>query len=344
MNIISKKKISYAVGDHLRHYINTFGRGYELPVSYDDLLRFSTSVPLLDKNDNDTLWETPIYPSHLVQEISRGLIFIYSLLKTGGETSVMEHLTVDRVDYCTFGNSNPFRIRIVNQFNDNYDYFYLKKADASRIYGLELEHLLSPNRISYLVSEETLIEEHIAGIPGDEFLRRYLDTENLSRVRIAKEFVKFNERCFVRLLGDMRAYNYVVDITPDFEEEQYRIRAIDFDQQSYEGRRTMYLPQFFKENLPIVQICIDRLNKETVKQYQFEERTLVARRFKSSYDKIQDLLGAMAKEIISTDEKIDQLKRELASFHRNNRFLRCSTMGEIVSLNIEVLLSIVTSL
>ena len=65
-------------------------------------------------------------------------------------------------------------------------------------------------------------------------------------MRLAKEFVKFNERCFVRLLGDMRAYNYVIAVTPDFENEQYRVKAIDFDQQSYEGRRIMYLPQLFQ--------------------------------------------------------------------------------------------------
>ena len=61
-------------------------------------------------------------------------------------------------------------------------------------------------------------------------------------------YVKFNERCFARLLGDMRSYNFVIDITPDIEDYQYRLRAIDFDQQSYEGRKNLYLPQFYKEN------------------------------------------------------------------------------------------------
>ena len=51
----------------------------------------------------------------------------------------------------------------------------------------------------------------------------------------------------------MRSYNFVVDITPDIEDFQYRIRAIDFDQQSYEGRKNLYLPQFFKENIPLVE-------------------------------------------------------------------------------------------
>ena len=108
----------------------------------------------------------------LAEEIQEGLARTYALLKTAGDMSVMEHLYVDRIDYCTFGNSHPFRIKIVNEFNDNCDYFYVKKADASRIYGLELEHTLSPDRINYMVDKSTLVEEHIAGIPGDEFLKK----------------------------------------------------------------------------------------------------------------------------------------------------------------------------
>jgi hypothetical protein len=42
----------------------------------------------------------------------------------------------------------------------------VKKADASRVYGLELEHLLSPNRLNFLTHGNTLIEEHIAASPA----------------------------------------------------------------------------------------------------------------------------------------------------------------------------------
>ena len=49
-----------------------------------------------------------------------------------------QHLTVDRIDLCSFANSQPFRVRIVNRLSDNFDYFYIKRADASRVYGLEL--------------------------------------------------------------------------------------------------------------------------------------------------------------------------------------------------------------
>jgi hypothetical protein len=58
--------------------------------------------------------------------------------------------------------------------NDNFDYFYVKRADSSRIYGMELEHLLSPNRMSYLTFEDTVVEEHIIGIQEIYSLSNYL--------------------------------------------------------------------------------------------------------------------------------------------------------------------------
>ena len=137
----------------------------------------------------------------------------------------------------------------------------------------------------------------------------------------------------------MRSYNYVVDITPDFEEEQYRIRVIDFDQQSYEGRRIIYLPQFFMDNSPVVRLCTELLNYEALRQYQFEERALIARRFKSSAEKIHRLLGCMREEPLSRPEKIRQLRGELARYHSNNDFLACRTMGQIVTTNIRQALS-----
>lgn len=72
----------------------------------------------------------------------------------------------------------------------------------SRIYGLELEDLLSPNRINFLIHKNTLIEEHILGIPGDVFIKKHLSNcTELEKAQISKEFVKFNERCLIGLLG-----------------------------------------------------------------------------------------------------------------------------------------------
>lgn len=310
-----------------------------MPVTYEELRNFESSYPLLDNRQRDTLWENPIYNAQKIEQLNRSLAETYILLKTGGDLSAVEHLMVDRIDYCAFGNSCPFRIRIINQFNDNYDYYYIKRADASRVYGLALEQILSPNAMHFLVDRGTLLEEHIAGIPGDEYIKRYKDHLGLNRIRIAKEFVKFNERCFIRLLGDMRAYNYIVDMTPDFEEIQYRVRAIDFDQQSYEGHRSFYLPQFFKGNNPIVELCTQSLNKDTIEQYQIEERTLISRRYHSSQKQMQELMECMCRETLSSPEKIKQLRGELAAFHNDKVFQECRTMGELVLYNIGTMLN-----
>lgn len=335
MDIQLKKKNFYPVGSDLNRYLESFGRSFALTPVYEALHRFTDLYPLFDREGTDTLWKTVHYDHATREDLNQRLTTIYALLKTG-DTKVLDHLELERVDFCDFGNSRPFRIRIVNRFNDNYDHFYVKVADASRIYGLELEHILSPNRINYLVKENTLIEEHIAGVPGDVFTRNYFDREDTNRVRIAKEFVKFSERSFCRLLGDMRSYNYVVDITPDFEEVQYRVRAIDFDQQSYEGRKETYLTQFFAENRAVVQLCTELLNYPTMQQYQNEERTLIARRVKVAQRRLEALFECMRTDEISTPEKTAQLAEELGEFHESTAFQSCRTMGDVVLVNLQV--------
>jgi hypothetical protein len=327
----SQKKPIFPVNEKLRKYLIKYGREVKLPVSYQDLQRFTYTVPLKDKYGHDTSWEKVSYDMREWEFLRENLVRIYAILKTEGDMSFSKHLDVARIDFCYFGNSQPFRIRIVNKFNDNYDHYYIKQADASRIYGLELEHLLSPNRMTYFTNRETLIEEHIPGIPGDIFLAEYLNNSNTNLIRLAKEFVKFNERCFVQLLGDMRSYNFVVNITPDIEDVQYRIRAIDFDQQSYEGRKNLYLPQFFKDNRPFVDIVLKHLDKESIAQYQTEERTMMTFRLVSARYRMKELLDIMSSDHISKPEKLEQLKQELA-VHFNNQvaFTKARTMGQLV--------------
>src|SRR5690606_926924 len=148
---------------------------------------------------------------------------------------------------------------------------------ASRIYGLELEDILSPYKINYLVYKDTLIEEHILGIPGDVFIKDSLEKiSEPEKSQLAKEFVKFNERCMIGLLGDMRSYNYVIIPTHDFDQVVYRIRPIDFDQQCYEGNLKIYFPQYFKENFRMVKLVIDKLKPNSVEQYRKEVRSSFA--------------------------------------------------------------------
>jgi hypothetical protein len=335
---LTKKKVHYDIKTPLRKYLIDYEREVKMPLSYSDLKRYSDAIPLYDKRNEDTHWVTVLYPQDDFREINEGLKKIYAILKAHRDSSIIEHLYVDRIDLCAYGNTQPFRVRIVNKINDNFDYFYVKRADASRIYGLELEHLLSPNRISYYVDNDTLIEEHIAGIPGDMFIKFYLGNPDLNRIRLAKEFVKFNERCFARLLGDMHSGNFVVEIMPDFEEYHYRIRAIDFDQQSYDGRKIVYMPQFYSTNNPIINIGLEILTPETVKQYQKEERSMIAKRLRAAKYRIKELGDAVMQDEISSPENTERLKQELSKHYNDNEFLACKSMGAVVKTSLRMLL------
>jgi hypothetical protein len=335
---ISRKKLVYPIREPLHKYLKNYGREVRLPVAYADLMNYQESVPLMDKAGKDTLWETAIYPSYAVDPIHLGLKKIYAMLKAGGNLKVQEHLFIDRIDYCSFGNTHPFRIRIVNRYNDVYDYFYLKVADASRVYGLELEHMLSPNPLNFLIHGDTLVEEHIAGIPGDVFAASYLDRPEYNPKRIAKDFVKFNERCLIRLLGDMRAYNFVFVITPDFDDYQFRIRPIDFDQQFYEGNIRMYQPQFFKENLPFVQLALEHFNPQVMEQYQQEERSLIVQRMRSERVRLAALRDALRLDEVTPPEKLAELKAALVAQTGDTRFEGCGSTADVMELSLKRLI------
>lgn len=332
---ISRKKPIFPVPPTLRKYLRVYQRDARLPISYMDMLDFYETVPVLDKNGVDTLWETPLYPPHVQEVIYDGLKIIYANLKASGNTRIVEHKYIDSVEYCAFGNTHPFRVRIVNKLNDVYDYFYVKQADASRIYGLEMEHIISPNRVNYLVDDRTLVEEHIVGIPGDLFTKKLMYSSDYNPIRIAKEFVKFNERCILTLLGDMRSYNFVVQITPDFDDFQFRIRAIDFDQQFYEGNAKVYMPQFFKENLPFVRLCMEHLNEKTASQYQQEEWSSIVQRVRSGRHRLAALRDASNAEELSVPENARRLRDGYAEYFKDDNYYRCQTMTDILELNLK---------
>ncbi|MCJ7466554.1 MAG: hypothetical protein MUO53_07655 [Maribacter sp.] len=334
--LMSKKKLAYPVNEQLDAYLDHYNRKIEIPIFYEDLLRFSGSIVVYDSNDEDTLWIRVYYSESDRQDIDLSLKKVYSILHSDGSNSIIQYLNVDAVDYCTFGNSKPFRIKIRNILNDNFTYFYVKKTDASRVYGLELEHMLSPYNLNFLVYKDTLIEEHISGIPGDVFIKEFLPkcTES-EKAQLAKEFVKFNERCMIRLLGDMRSYNYVIVPTHDFDHVVYKIRAIDFDQQCYEGKLKVYRPQFFKENFLMVDLVRRKLQQNSVDQYKVEERSIVAKRIISSEDRIEQLIKICREDDISLVENIKLLGSQIYDLTLDVKFRRCKTMGEILSLALD---------
>ncbi|MBJ7392202.1 MAG: hypothetical protein JHC85_11585, partial [Chthoniobacterales bacterium] len=117
--MISRRKEKYPISPSLLQYLDHFGRRADIPLVYDELLRFTAAVPYENPSGEETLWLSVAYTPEVMAELQPRLTQIYAMLKIGGDLSRTEHLAVERIDFGDFGNSRPFRIRIINQFNGN---------------------------------------------------------------------------------------------------------------------------------------------------------------------------------------------------------------------------------
>ncbi len=111
--LLSNKKPCYPINENLSNYVKRYNRSTNIPVSYDDLLRFAGSFTVYDKNDQDTLWVRCYYPDYERDNIDMNLKKIYDILHSDGRDETLDFLSVDAVDYCTFGNKSPLGSRSV---------------------------------------------------------------------------------------------------------------------------------------------------------------------------------------------------------------------------------------
>lgn len=331
------QKELYKVGHSLQQYLEKYKRDVALPLSYSELFHYSHTNSIKDINGKPTHWEKVVYETTLLRELKPKLAIVYHLLNAEEDLSV-EQLEVKSIDFCEYANSMPFRITVENKLNGQADFFYIKSADTSRIFGLELEHIISPNRSNFFYHQQTLIEAHIDGIPGDIFLQGKDALPKDEQLRVAEEFVRFNERCFTRLLGDMRSYNFVVVKTGSSTGPNFRIKAIDFDQQCYEGKMNLYLPQFYKENYGFVQMITTLVDDVTIEQIRLAESKTMAKLAIKNSRRLSELLQVMSREEISENYKILSLRKELGAAFHTHRYSKCKTMGAIVKQHLKQML------
>ena len=331
------QKELYAVSGPLQQYLEKYRRDIELPINYSELFHYSHTNSIKDVTGKPTHWENVVYEKALFTELKPKLLSVYSLLNQQ-ENIPASHLQIQAVDFCEYANSMPFRTTVINTKNDQADFFYIKSADASRIYGLELEQLVSPNPTNFFYHQQTLVEAHIDGIAGDVFLQQADNLTQQEQLLLAEEFVRFNERCFTRLLGDMRSYNFVVVKNVEASGINFRIRAIDFDQQCYEGRMNLYLPQFYKENYDFVQLTTTLLNNELIEQIRLSESRAMAKLAIKNSRRLSAFLQAMSNEELSENYKIISLRKELGTVFHTHRYSNCKTMGAIVKQQLKQML------
>ncbi|MBL0356088.1 MAG: hypothetical protein IPP72_04020 [Chitinophagaceae bacterium] len=328
------QKEVYPVSNALQQYLAHYKKDAELPLAYNELLHYDYSNAIKDANGKHTHWERVVYDKTLLKQLEQKITMLYAQLKHNKHPSTIQ---IQSIDFCEFANSMPFRINFIHTGTYTEDRFYIKTADASRIYGLELEQLLSHNHINFLYHQNTLVEEHIEGIPGDHFLEDFDSLTKTEKRALSEEFIRFNERCFARLLGDMRSYNFVVLKNGDAI-HPFTIKAIDFDQQCYEGKLNLYVPQFYKENVQYVQTATELLDAPAIEAIRIAEREQLAQLAVKNKRKLSALLHAMLRDEIADNYKVVSLRKELNAYHHTHRFSACKTMGSIVKQQLKQLL------
>lgn len=325
------QKEVYPVSNALQQYLQHYKKDISLPLAYKELLHYEYSNAIKNENGKHTHWERVLYKQELLVTLKRKLTLLYGLLKNDN------NIQIDSIDFCEFANSMPFRINITHIKNNRKDFFYIKSADASRIYGLELEQLLTNNHINFLYHQNTLVEEHIEGIPGDDFLTALESLPQKEKQALSAAFIAFNESCFARLLGDMRSYNFVILKTSNTA-NPFTIKAIDFDQQCYEGKLNLYLPQFYKENYPYVQLATELLQESEIDTIRIAERKSMAGQFAINRLQIAALLKVIQGDELSEQYKVVSLRKELNQYHHTSKFTGCQTMGSLVKQQLELVL------
>jgi hypothetical protein len=115
------------------------------------------------------------------------------------------------------------------------------------------------------------------------------------------------------------------------------LRAIDFDQHCYEGDVKIYMPQYFKENNPIINLGFKSMSSVLELQYQKEERTRLLTRAKAAGAQLEILINAMRNEALSTEENVTKLRSGLASLYEDEAFHSAKTMGDLLATSLKML-------
>ena len=76
---------------------------------------------------------------------------------------------------------------------------------------------------------------------------------------------------------------------------------------------------------------------ETIYQYQYEERSLIKKRYEVAKYRLLKLLDVMKEDKISKPEKIESLAHDLNIYHSTTEFTGKNTMGKILRLHLKLM-------
>ena len=74
----------------------------------------------------------------------------------------------------------------------------------------------------------------------------------------------------------------------------------------------------------------DKLEPDSIDQYQNEERSLLVKRLADSEERLTDLLQVMKSMSLSPSFHMEQLRKETYEFTKDKNFKNAKSMGEIM--------------
>ena len=97
---------------------------------------------------------------------------------------------------------------------------------------------------------------------------------------------------------------------------------MDFDQQSYDGRKNSTFPNSSRRTIRLSDFGVSHIDAKTAYQYQKEEHHLIARRMKTGNLRIKAILDTMSKDELAPEENFKQLRQELSAHYKDDAFLK----------------------
>ena len=74
-------------------------------------------------------------------------------------------------------------------------------------------------------------------------------------------------------------------------------------------------------------------------EYKIEERAIIVKRILGSKERIESLIDSMKNDIVSTNENIQNLARQIYHLTQDNRFKFSKSMGDIMESSIDYMIN-----
>jgi len=243
----------------------------------------------------------------------------------GGEAhppELFQNLSVVSVHEYTYADHKPLRIEVMLPGAVTHT-FYAKPFNERRLYGLELEHLLSPYKYDYSVSGEAIFEDHIMGTDAKDFMEAYRGYP-YRNPDFAEEMLRLDFRTRAFLLGDMHDQNYIISQVESGDERAFVARPIDFDKlfliRDLEGAGVIST----KDRESVTEL----LGKGRCESVIGFERERMKRRFYENKARIRDLFNLIGQSQ-DCSSSLPDLSMSLAQHYGSQDLYDADSMGEL---------------